>query len=341
MKRYTDLLAQQRAPLPNSTDLVDFVRFASLAASGHNTQPWLFSLGHHAVTIAPDFTRRTPVVDPQDHHLFVSLGCAAENFSIAAAANGRPCRLALERDTPTRLRMELDQGPPAQADLCDAIPKRQSTRSLYDGRPVGQADLKQLEREARMDGVSVVFITDAQRCNTVTDYVVAGNREQLGNKEFVQELKESIRFNRTDAMTTGDGLFSGCTGNPNIPTWIGRGLFNLLVTENTENTKIQRQMKSSAGVAIFVGDRQDEDHWIRVGRAYERFALMATVLGIRTAHLNQPVEVPAVRQALADWLNLEDRLPDLVVRFGYAPAMPMSLRRPVAAIITNPPEHRA
>jgi hypothetical protein len=36
-------------------------------------------------------------------------------------------------------------------------------------------------------------------------------------------------------------------------------------------------------------------HWIDVGRAYERFALQATALGICNAFLNQPVEVPSIR----------------------------------------------
>ena len=40
------------------------------------------------MVIEPDLTRRTPVVDPDDHHLFVSLGCATENLVQAALANG-------------------------------------------------------------------------------------------------------------------------------------------------------------------------------------------------------------------------------------------------------------
>jgi hypothetical protein len=72
---------------------------------------------------------------------------------------------------------------------------------------------------------------------------------------------------------------------------------------------------------------------VRVGRSFQRFALQATALGIRHAHVNQAVEVPAVRADLAGWLGIGAARPDLVVRFGYAPPMPMSLRRPVAAVL--------
>ena len=69
---------------------------ATLAANGHNTQPWKFRLEERNVTILPDLTRRTEVVDPDDHHLCVSLGCAAENLVIADAAHGQAAVVAIE-----------------------------------------------------------------------------------------------------------------------------------------------------------------------------------------------------------------------------------------------------
>lgn len=71
-------------------DLQDVVRYAALAASSHNTQPWRFLIADRTIEIRPDFRRRMPAVDPDDHHLFVSLGCAAANLALAAAAIGRP-----------------------------------------------------------------------------------------------------------------------------------------------------------------------------------------------------------------------------------------------------------
>jgi hypothetical protein len=36
----------------------------------------------------PDLSRRCPAVDPDDHHLYASLGCAAENLLLAAQTVG-------------------------------------------------------------------------------------------------------------------------------------------------------------------------------------------------------------------------------------------------------------
>jgi len=44
-----------------------------------------------------------------------------------------------------------------------------------------------------------------------------------------------------------------------------------------------------------------------------------------------PIEVPEVRPVFADWLGIPGRRPDLVIRFGKALPMPMSIRRPLNA----------
>lgn len=66
----------------------ELVRYATLAPSSHNTQCWKFALDDGRISILPDLSRRCPAVDPDDHHLFVSLGCAAENLVQAGLVHG-------------------------------------------------------------------------------------------------------------------------------------------------------------------------------------------------------------------------------------------------------------
>jgi hypothetical protein len=66
----------------------ELVRYATLAPSSHNTRCWKFGLNNQSVSIQPDYQRRCPIVDPDDHHLFISLGCAAENLIQASTAMG-------------------------------------------------------------------------------------------------------------------------------------------------------------------------------------------------------------------------------------------------------------
>jgi len=62
--RHSEVALSYKAAL-----LKEIVRYATLAPSGHNTQCWQFRLGNRSVAILPDLSRRTPVVDPDDHHL--------------------------------------------------------------------------------------------------------------------------------------------------------------------------------------------------------------------------------------------------------------------------------
>lgn len=333
MDGYNEEVERQRRLLFDNPDLHELVRMATLAASGHNTQPWKFRLDGQSVAILPDFARRTVVVDPDDHHLFVSLGCATENLVIAAAALGRGSEVLVGAGAEPQIGIRLSSAQPGGQDLYQAIPLRQSTRSVYDGQPISPADMALLETAARQEGVSVQFFTEAADRDAILDFVIQANSAQTDDPAFVQELAAWLRFSPARAVETGDGLFSACSGNPVLPEWIGARMFRMFFTKASENGKYRDHIRSSAGIVVFVGNRADPEHWIKVGRSFQRFALQATALGVRTAHVNQPIEVPSVRPEFARWLGMPDARPDLVIRFGRAPAMPMSLRRPVSAML--------
>jgi hypothetical protein len=310
--------------------LRELVRQATLAASRHNTQPWKFALASRSIAIRPDLTRRTPVVDPDDHHLFVSLGCATENLVHAAHASGLHADVRAGDDG---IVAAFDETRPTRSPLAEAIPLRQCSRSIYDGRPLAATELRALEGVANGDGVHAIVLTAPPQLETVLDYVARGNTAQIGDRAFVEELKTWIRFSEAEAARTGDGLFSRSAGNPAVPRWLGARLLGRLLTPASENDKCAKQLRSSAGVIVFVSDVNDRAHWIEAGRCYERFALQATALGIRTAFLNQPVEVAPLRAQFAAWLNLGARRPDLIVRFGRGPEMPRSRRRPIDQVL--------
>ena len=130
---YDEAIKAARAPLRATPVHNELVRYATLAANSHNTQPWTFVAGATRMTIAPDFVRRCPAVDPDDHHLFASLGCAAENLVQAAAALGLKTSVVLEGDA---IALDLEAASPVRSAQFEAITARQSTRAVYDGKPV-------------------------------------------------------------------------------------------------------------------------------------------------------------------------------------------------------------
>lgn len=330
MEDYKASVATTRAALAKHPTVTELIRYATLAASGHNTQPWKFKAGPQRVEIRPDLMRRTPVVDPDDHHIFVSLGCAGENLALAAAAHGYAGEFHFEGGS---LVFDFGPGSAIRSDLYLAIPHRQSTRSEFAGKSVSANDLASLTAAARTAGVEVVILTEKKRMDQIRDLVLAGNSAQLKDRAFLRELKSWLRFSPRDAIRSGDGLFSAASGNPALPSWLGPGLFELVLKLETENAKYAAQIDSSAGLVVFVGEADEPEHWVQVGRACQRFALQATALGLKHAFINQPVEVARLRPELAALLGLPGRRPDIVMRFGYAEPLPFSARRPVSAVL--------
>jgi len=220
-------------------------------------------------------------------------------------------------------------------DLCNAIPVRQSTRCEYDGQALSGPELRELEEAAAMPGVDILFITERPRLEQALAFMEEGTSAQIDNPAFVRELKEWFRYNPPAALKTGDGLLGKCSGKPSVPNWLGPMTFDLAFKKGVENKKYARHLRSSAGLAVFVAEKEAPEGWIRVGRSFDRFALQATVLGIRHAHLNMPIEVPEVRPAFSAWIGIPERRPDLVIRFGRAQSMPMSIRRPLDDVIVS------
>ncbi|MFO1144948.1 MAG: nitroreductase family protein [Amaricoccus sp.] len=327
---YARGIAESRSPLPPAPELRDLVRFATLAANGHNTQPWRFSGTASGVAIAPDLSRRTPIVDPDDHHLFVSLGCAAENLSLATRAGGRD-------GTPVvgdgGIEVDLAPGTAETGPLIDAIPLRQCTRADYDGSPIEPALVERLRAAAAMHQTEAIFVSAPDAVNDVLDLVLAGNAAQIGDPAFVQELLDWLRFSPAAAARHGDGLFAGSSGSPELPDWAGRLIFRRVFTVASETDRYVRQTRSSSGLLILVGPSDDPAGWMHAGLACQRLCLLATAEGLKFAFLNQAVEDPTARAGLQALLGLGARRPDLVLRLGRAAPLPFSPRRPVEAVL--------
>jgi hypothetical protein len=311
---------------------INLVRHATLAASSHNTQPWRFKVEPGAISILPDPSRRCPAVDPDDHHLFASLGCAAENLCWAAQADGLRAHTFFDAHT-SAVRVEFEAAISRRSLLFDAIPHRQCSRSEYDGTDLAADQLRTLEAAGQGAGVSVELLTDKRRIEQVAEQVAAANSAQFADRRWRHELQTWIRFNARAAARCGDGLYGPAMGNPEVPRWLGNLFMRFAFSAARQNRKDMSHIRSSAAIAVFVSEVDDKQHWIEAGRCYERFALQAAALDIRTAFINQPVEVRTLRSQFAAFLGIGDRRPDLVVRVGRGPAMPRSFRRPVEDVL--------
>jgi hypothetical protein len=314
--------------------LFELVRYATLAANGHNTQPWKFAIKENVIEIHPDYTHRLPVVDPNDRELWISLGCALENLLVAARAVGYAPEVTYP-DAAEFIHVRLTADTPQRSPLFDAIPKRQTTRSEYNGQLIQRSDLDQVQALPLEPGVALRFVTNPTDLETMLAYINQGNLRQYGDKAFTNELIGWLRFTKKEALASRDGLFLGCAGNPEMPRWVGQWVVAGVKPQQQADVDAKK-LRSSAGAIVVASATDDRAAWVRTGQVYERLALKMTSLNIKSAFVNQPIEVTELRPQFQRVMGLDGSQPQLLVRYGFAASMPGSLRRPLAQVLIYP-----
>jgi nitroreductase len=93
---------------PIEAQLGFLLRYAILAPSVRNTQPWAFSVQGNRIHLIADFRKTQPVADPDRRELYISIGCALENLLVAAEHFGLGHGIAyFPEPVPEWLRMRL------------------------------------------------------------------------------------------------------------------------------------------------------------------------------------------------------------------------------------------
>lgn len=317
-------------------DCRKLVAFGGMAPSGHNTQPWTFKCRKKALQIHPDFNRALPVVDPDNHALYISLGCAAENVILAARGEGLHPELSLESDPEgiEYISIGLSEADPICYDpLLEFVESRQVTRNAYSNQSVSVRDTRELAEASRMEGVEVRILTSPAQRTALEPLIIEGSDLQFKNRDFVGELVSWIRFSKSEAKRERDGIWHASMGMPATGRCLGELIMKRFVSAKSEAKRWKGLLRATAGFAVFIAGKNDIAHWVNVGRALQRFGLAATRLGIQHAHMNMPCEEPIVREKLAAALGLDRGHPLLLLRFGYSQPMPYSFRRPAAQLL--------
>jgi hypothetical protein len=181
--------------------LLFLLRYAVLAPSGHNTQPWLFAVHDETVEVYADRTQALPVVDPEDRELTMSCGAALLNLRIALRRFAyRDDAYELlpnpeEEDLLARIRLVEGNPPsPEEEALFEAIPKRRTTRAAYEPPEIAVDVQRQLERDAVGEGAWLHLTADSER-EPVADLIVEGDRAQMADKRFRRELAAWVHPN--------------------------------------------------------------------------------------------------------------------------------------------------
>jgi nitroreductase len=344
----------------SSNGTMALVRAAILAASPHNTQPWLFKVTSTSIELYIDSNRNVGALDPYLREEHIGMGCALENLTLAAAAHGYQAAVTLspgklgpistEAAPKLLARIDLVPGPREKSELYDAIPHRHTNRGPYiPEKPLPPEFVAILSRLTGDDPDVKLFLFTAEADRKkLVEIISASNDVIYSDPEVDRGSGRWIRTGWSDIQKFRDGLTVDAFGQPPIataflktmPLWMLRWIASREPRDGYSHLILRAPL---IGI-ITVRDRYDQENCLRAGRVWQRAHLLATARGIAGRPCNEAVEMidyekahekPALRLAqLGELLGDPAWQPTFVFYMGYptltARASP---RRPVEDVI--------
>jgi nitroreductase len=336
------------------------LRGAILAASPHNTQPWLFDVSDAAIAVYANRQRHLGAFDPFRREMHLGLGCAIENlvcaaraFGLAADVHATEGRLEREpdRDPLLAARIAIGEGQPSFDPLFDAIGRRHTNRGPYVGDPIHPEQLQRFVDLVSSPTVRLAFVVDKGARREYGALIVDATEQIVSDPEMSMDSFRWIRTGRRDVLAHRDGVTIDTSGASRLMTAAAKMLPDLgpkrIDRIWVDTTRDVHTATASVFGMILVPDRFDMAGSIAAGRAWQRLHLAATTQGIAAQPLNQPVEMidrhhqvgkpDEFGPALARLAPERGWEPTFVFRLGYARARaPRSPRRPLSDCVQQP-----
>jgi hypothetical protein len=343
--RRSDLPDQNPAgQTANQLDAVgnSILYYASLAPSGHNSQPWVvrvFSQNEWIIGVDP--ARRLPAVDPGNREVMLSIGAFAENLSIAAGTHGLKAEMeVIARDPfePDVIKVTLKKEKPADYPL-QRITRRMTVKHGYLSNEIKAADVRALSKHLK--GRLFYFPRGSDHASCIEEGAIENFRIQTQRDDAQKELVQWVRLSNTEAERHRDGLTVEGMEIRGFKGWFVR---NFIDPEDFMKPGFRKQSvnqiaelaRQGGGWLVITGAGQTVSNLIDSGRRFERMVLTARERNLAIQPMTQYLEEESGLKQIA--AEHERRLtPHFVLRIGYLNTYPdpVSLRRPVSWFVKN------
>jgi nitroreductase len=313
------------------------VRYAILAPSSHNTQPWRFVINGDELLVCADRTRSLPNIDPYDRELIISCGAALFNLRVALAQFDVPVAIttfpqSTEPDVVARVTFP-DSGPALKdlAALFDAITRRATNRGPFIAEDVPDAVAERLRLAAEAEGVDVAFARTLGARARIAALVAEADQRQFDDPRFRRELASWIHPSRSDdGMPASSQGFSALS---NVRTRIAAMTIRTFDVGNGVAAAHEGLARGSPLLVALSTPMDNNEAWLTAGMGLQRLLLAATIEHYSTSYFNQTTEVAELRDRLTSELQITGH-PQLLIRVGRGSAVPHSPRRPIADVLS-------
>lgn len=312
------------------------VRYAVLAPSTMNTQPWLFRADEQALDIRPDLSRQLPTMDPQGREMIISCGAAAANAEVAARFLGYGLRIEFSGHPhpsfhPLARLHHRTSRPVEEADhlLFKAIRQRHTVRRPFEPRGIAAGLTRKIMDQAEREGVTVTTADDgAVRLELAR--LAFDMMEKLSGDTL--RAQEAARWRAGWNDSRRDGVpQTVLTLAPH--EYLCLYLFGgYRAVSRQARSLISQRMVLYPRLLVFSTPDDRPLNWLLTGYAMQYALLRAATYGIQACFLGALISTPEARQRTQTLLDLPT-LPQLVLGLGHTTSRPATLRRPVEEVL--------
>lgn len=340
-----DIKEKDNPSFPLKDDEREILRLASLAPSGHNTQPWRirYMEPYHWI-VANDPAKWLPAVDPMQRETILSIGAFIQNLEYAAACAGYSCAFTLlARDNRSREVMEVRLKKINNRSSFDTgkIEKRRTVRSGYLETPIKKEDIKYLA-DGEQENFQF-FSNQSPEYRWLNEQTIEANRLQTYRDDAQSELADWMRLSSGSAKKHCDGLTTASMELKGIPAWMVRNFYgkkDIMGKKFREQglDKVKQQVSRSGGWLLITSKDHATATLLETGKRLQRILLKIRERHIAIHPMTQILEEETCKQAFYQSFGMKDEV-QFILRTGYINHYPepVSLRRPVEKFVTFNP----
>ncbi|MGI9028273.1 MAG: Acg family FMN-binding oxidoreductase [Candidatus Saccharimonadales bacterium] len=290
-----------------------FARYAVLAPSGHNTQPWHFGHRGQTLLLKANAGRHLPHSGTAAAEPHISLGCCLETLCLAAKGFGYELLVDYGFSKDVVAAINLGKKVVAEPSLLTAITSRTSNRNPYEPKPLASALLKAVTA-GDFTGVSALAITRKEDISFLADQTKHATHIIMTEQEFRSELSKWVRSNVSKQY---DGMPGFAQGMPTPPSLIAKHIIKHVDISKSQAKKDADRIVNSPALILINAEKPGDAEFLNAGRLYARICVRAQQAGIATSGVGAAVIDPTTRQVVQAHFGLSSR-PIAIIRLGLA-----------------------
>lgn len=316
----------------DATKLAFFARYAILAPSGHNSQPWVLTRAKNSLHLSTHPSRHLSAdgsgllsAEP-----FISLGTFIEVFCLAAEGFGYSVDVDILPDRIHIATLSIKGKTTAKPQLLSAIVSRVSNRNGFQKTPIEPEILSKITQQSFKD-LTVATITDRQGIEFIAEATKIGIASIMSKKVYREELSKWVRINQTRSF---DGMPGFTHGFGDTKSLISRIAVRHAPKHGPEVEKSAKLIRESGGLVIVSCDTESPEGFINAGRVFSRICVLAYDSGLAASALGASVLDNTSRKSVKEHFKIDGR-PLYLIRLGKPTVnSPKSPRWPIDKVLS-------